>query len=122
LKELSGNTNLKKAPRLLNRLSEETIRALGFMRKLKYVTDPELIAKYVAAEAKRKEWFEDEGWPFTPDVAPDKIPLFTYESVASIYGKTIKISEKNDGFVEFVNTPEGSLRTADYDRMCCAQL
>ncbi len=40
LKELSSNTNPKKAPRLLNRISEEKIRALGLMSKLKYVTDP----------------------------------------------------------------------------------
>ena len=38
LKELAGNTNPKKAPRLLNKISEETVRALGFMSKLKYVT------------------------------------------------------------------------------------
>ena len=53
LRDLSGNTNPKKVPRLLNRLSEETIRALSFMRTLKYVTDKELIAKYIAAEEKR---------------------------------------------------------------------
>ena len=56
LRDLSGNTNPKKVPRLLNRLSEETIRALSFMRTLKYVTDKELIAKYIAAEVKREEW------------------------------------------------------------------
>ena len=44
LKELSGSTNPRKAPRLLIRISEEKIRALGFMSKLKYVTDPELNA------------------------------------------------------------------------------
>ena len=55
LKDLSGNTNPKKVPRLLNRLSEETTRAWSFMRTLKYVTDKELIAKYIAAEAKREE-------------------------------------------------------------------
>ena len=38
LRDLSGNTNPKKVPRLLNRLSEETIRALSFMRTLKYVS------------------------------------------------------------------------------------
>ena len=45
LKELASNTNPKKAPRLLNKMSEEKIRALGFMSKLKFVTDPELIDK-----------------------------------------------------------------------------
>jgi hypothetical protein len=39
LKELAAarNTNPKKTPRLLNRIPEETARALGFMSKLKYV-------------------------------------------------------------------------------------
>ena len=50
LRDLSGNTNPKKVPRLLNRLSEETIRALSFMRTLKYVTDKDLIAKYSPAQ------------------------------------------------------------------------
>ncbi len=58
-----ASTNPKKAPRLLpvHRHSEETVRALGFMSKLKYVTDPELIARYVEAERRRKEWFEEAG-------------------------------------------------------------
>ena len=46
LKELSGSTNPRKAPRLLNKISEEKIRALGFMSKLKFVTDQELMNKY----------------------------------------------------------------------------
>ena len=54
LKELSNNTNPRKAPRLLIKISEEKIRALSFMSKLKYVTDPELIDKYIEAEARRK--------------------------------------------------------------------
>ena len=61
LKEQASNTNPRKAPRLLNKISEETVRALGFMSKLKYVTDPEFIAKYVEAEVRRKEWFEANG-------------------------------------------------------------
>ena len=39
LKELSSNTNPKKAPRLLNKISEETVRALGFMSKRAQVRD-----------------------------------------------------------------------------------
>jgi hypothetical protein len=31
------------------------------MSKLTYVTDPELIARYVEAERRRKKWFEEEG-------------------------------------------------------------
>ena len=38
LKEQASNTNPRKALRLLNKISEETVRALGFMSKLKYVT------------------------------------------------------------------------------------
>ena len=70
LKALSGSTNPRKAPRLLpvNKISEEKIRALGFMSKAKYVTEPELIDKYIEAEARRKEWFESQGWEFTPNV------------------------------------------------------
>jgi hypothetical protein len=122
LKDLSGNTNPKKVPRLLNRLSEETIRALSFMRTLKYVTDKELIAKYIAAEAKREEWFNDEGWAFTPDVKPDELPLLTYGTVARCYGKTVYPSETDDAFFEFINTPEGPLRTAEYDKVLCTRL
>jgi len=122
LKDLSGNTNPKKVPRLLNRLSEETIRALSFMRTLKYVTDKELIAKYIAAEAKREEWFNGENWPFTPDVKPDELPLLTYGTVARCYGKTEYPTEADDAFVEFINTPEGSLRTAEYDKMLSMRL
>ena len=117
LKDLSGNTNPKKVPRLLNRLSEETIRALSFMRTLKYVTDKELIAKYIAAEVKREEWFIDEGWPFTADVKPDELPLLTYGTVARCYGKTVYPSETDDAFFEFINTPEGMLRTAGHLRL-----
>ncbi len=122
LKDLSGNTNPKKVPRLLNRLSEETIRALSFMRTLKYVTDKDLIAKYIAAEAKREEWFNDEGWTFTPDVKPDELPLLTYGPVARCYGKTVHPSETDDAFFEFINTSEGMLRTAEYDKALCTRV
>ena len=122
LRDLSGNTNPKKVPRLLNRLSEETIRALSFMRTLKYVTDKELIAKYIAAEKKREEWFTGESWPFTADVKPDELPLLTYGTVARCYGKTVYPSETDDAFFEFINTPEGMLRTAEYDKMLCVRL
>ncbi len=81
LKELASNTNPKKAPRLLNKISEEKIRALGFMCKLKYVTDPELIDKYIEAEACRKAWFESKGWDFTraqrrPEAAASDVVRF----------------------------------------------
>ena len=82
LKELSGSTNPRKAPRLLIRISEEKIRALGFMSKLKYVTDPELIDKYIEAEARRKEWFESQGWDFTPNVDPTRLPLIMGRATA----------------------------------------
>ncbi len=42
---VSSNTNPKKTPRFLDRISEETARALRFMSKLRYVTDQEPIDK-----------------------------------------------------------------------------
>lgn len=96
LKELASNTNPKKAPRLLNRMSEEKIRALGFMSQLKFVTDPELIAKYIEAEARRKEWFESQGWEFTPNVDPKRLTLMSYDTVADIWGQTSQPEDKHD--------------------------
>ena len=98
LKELAGNTNPKKAPRLLNKISEETVRALGFMSKLKYVTDQEFVDKYIEAEARRKEWFETSGSEFTPNVDPDKLPLLSYDTVPDVYGQTVQIDDKHDAF------------------------
>ena len=98
------------------------IRALGFMSKLKYVTDAELIAKYVEAERRRKEWLESEGWDFTPNVDPDQLPLMSYGSVVDINGMTVEIDEKNDDFIKFMGTSEGPLRTAEYDKMICNAL
>ncbi len=73
MKELASNTNPKKAPRLLNRISEEKIRALAFMSKLKFVTDPEFKDKYLEAERRRKIWFDENSWEFTPNVDPTKL-------------------------------------------------
>jgi hypothetical protein len=42
------------------------------MSKLSYVTDPGLIDKYIEAEARRKAWFESEGWDFTPNITGGK--------------------------------------------------
>ena len=122
LKELAGNTNPKKAPRLLNKISEETVRALGFMSKLKYVTDQEFVDKYIEAEARRKEWFETNGWDFTPNVDSDKLPLLSYDTVPDVYGQTVQIDDKHDAFVAFMGTSEGPLRTAEYDKMVCNAL
>ena len=122
LKELASNTNPKKAPRLLNKISEETVRALGFMSKLKYVTDQEFVDKYIEAEARRKEWFETSGWEFTPNVDPDKLPLLSYDTVPDVYGQTVQIDDKHDAFVTFMGTQEGPLRTAEYDKMICNAL
>jgi hypothetical protein len=122
LKELASNTNPKKAPRLLNRISEEKIRALGFMSKLKYVTDQELINKYIEAEACRKAWFEEKGWDFTPNVDPTRLTLMSYDTVADIHGQTVQPEEKHDAFVTFMGTSDGPLRLAEYDKMVCAAL
>ena len=126
LKELSGSTNPRKAPRLLNKISEEKIRALGFMSKLKYVTEPELIDKYIEAEARRKEWFESQGWDYTPNVDPTRLPLMSYDSVAdicnNIHGQTVQPEDKHDAFVTFMGSLDGPLRLAEYDKMICAAL
>ena len=122
LRELSGSTNPRKAPRLLIKISEEKIRALKFMSKLKYVTEPELIDRYIEAEARRKEWFESQGWDFTPNVDPTRLPLMSYDTVADIHGQTVQPEEKHDAFVAFVSTSDGQLRLAEYDKMICAAL
>jgi|GEM_PF-3141645 len=123
LKELANNTNPKKNPRLLNKISEEKIRALGFMSKLKYVTDQELIDRYIEAEARRKEWFESQGWDFTPNVDPKRLPLMSYNSVADIWGQTSQPEDKHDAFVTFMSSSsDGPLRVAEYDKMICEAL
>jgi len=124
LKELASNTNPKKAPRLLNKMSEEMIRALGFMSQLKFVTDPELIGKYIEAEARRKEWFESQGWEFTPNVDPKRLPLMSYDTVADIWGQTSQPEDKHDAFVAFMSntSSDGPLRVAEYDKMICEAL
>ena len=93
LKELASNTNPKKAPRLLNRIPEEKIRALAFMRKLKFVTDPEFKDKYVEAERRRKIWFDENGWEFTPNVDPTELLLLSYDTVADVNGQTEQVDE-----------------------------
>jgi len=123
LKELSSNTNPKKAPRLLNKMSEEKIRALSFMSQLKFVTDPELIGKYIEAEARRKEWFDSQGWEFTPNVDPKRLTLMSYDTVADIWGQTSQPEDKHDAFVAFMSTSsDGPLRVAEYDKMICEAL
>ena len=122
LKQLASNTNPKKTPRLLNLIPEEKIRALAFMRKLKFVTDPEFKAKYVEAEKRRKIWFDENGWEFTPNVDPTELPLMSYDTVADVNGQTEQVDEKHDAFVAFMGTSEGPLRLAEYDKMICTAL
>ena len=121
LKELSGSTNPRKAPRLLNLISEEK-SALAFMRKLKFVTDPEFKDKYIEAERRRKIWFDENGWEFTPNVDPTELPLMSYDTVADVNGQTEQVDEKHDAFVAFMCTSEGPLRLAEYDKMICSAL
>ncbi len=61
----SSNTNPKKTLRFLDRIPEETARALRFMSKLRYVTDQELIDKSLRRHGtsmprplRRKAWCE----------------------------------------------------------------
>jgi hypothetical protein len=74
------------------------------MSKLKYVTDPELIDKYIEAEARRKAWFETERWDLTPNVDPKRLPLLSYDTVADVYGQTAHPEDKHDAFVTFMGT------------------
>jgi hypothetical protein len=127
LKELSSNTNPSLLVFLCSwfvLLSEETIRAWMFMRELEYVTDPELSNQYKEAEARREEWFEANGWEFTPKVEPDtfRVTLLPYDSVVDINGRTELNRGKQDAFVKFMDTPKGPCRTVDYDRTICGAL
>jgi hypothetical protein len=106
-----------KAPRLLNKISEEKIRALGFMSKLKYVTEPELIDKYIEAEARRREWFESKGWDFTPNVDPKRLPLLSYDTVADIWGQTTLRMEATDASADWEKKSKGNRPLSDAERL-----
>ncbi len=86
------------------------------------MTEPELINKYIEAEACRKAWFEEKGWDFTPNVDPNRLPLMSYDSVADIHSQTVQPEDKHDAFVTFMGTSDGQLRLAEYDKMICAAL
>jgi hypothetical protein len=65
--ELSSNTNSTKAPRFLNKISEEIMMvraaALGFMSKLtgNYMTDhPEFIEKYIEADSEARRYCDHQ--------------------------------------------------------------
>jgi hypothetical protein len=83
---------------------------------------PRASGRGVEAEARRKEWFESNGWEFTLNVDPDKLALLSYETVSDVNGRTEQTWDKHDAFVAFVGTPEGPLRTAEYDKMICDAL
>ena len=85
------------------------------MSKLKYVTDPEFIDKYIEAEARRKECFESNGWEFTPNVDPKELPLLSYETVSDVYGRTEQMWDKHDAFDAFVrrSAAHGGVRQDD---------
>ena len=67
-------------------------------------------------------WFESQGWDFTPNVDPKRLPLMSYDSVADIHGQTVQPEDKHDAFVTFMGTSDGPLRLAEYDKMICAAL
>ena len=69
-KQVSNNPNWKKIPRLLDKFSKEQLKALSFIKELKYyLTDPSLIASYEAAEVERRKWFEkNPEWTFETNV------------------------------------------------------
>jgi hypothetical protein len=76
------------------------------MSKLKFVTDPEFKDKYVEAERRRKIWFDESSWEFTPNVDPTstnlKLLLLSYDTVADVNGQTEQVDEKHDAFVAFM--------------------
>ncbi len=98
----------------------------GLSSKLKYVTDQELIDKYIEVEARRKAWFEESGWEstwdFTPNVDPKRLPLMSYDTVGDVHGQTEHPEDKHDTLVAFLSTSEGQLRLAEYDKMICGAL
>ena len=77
-KQVSNNPNWKKIPRLLDKFSKEQLKALSFIKELKYWTDPGLIALYEAAEVERKKWVEkNPDWTFEANVDSGKLEVLS---------------------------------------------
>lgn len=122
-KQVTNNPNWKKIPRLLDRFSKEQLKALSFIKELKYWTDPGLIALYEAAEVERRKWFDkNPGWTFEANVDSNKLEVLSYTSPVDIYGETTELHNKSENFIKMMGTPEGVQALVAYDEMICVLL
>jgi len=122
-KQVTNNPNWKKIPRLLDRFSKEQLKALSFIKELKYWTDPGLIALYEAAEVERRKWFDkNPEWTFEANVDSNKLEVLSYTSPVDIHGETTELHNKSENFIKMMGTPEGVQALVAYDEMICVLL
>ena len=122
-KQVSNNPNWKKIPRLLDKFSKEQLKALSFIKGLKYLTDSNLIASYEAAEDERRKWFDKNlDWTFEANVDSDKLEVLSYMTPVDIHGETTELHNKQEAFIKMMGTPEGVQALVAYDEMICVLL
>ena len=108
-KQVSNNPNWKKIPRLLDKFSKEQLKALSFIKGLKYLTDSNLIASYEAAEDERRKWFDkNPDWTFEANVDSGKLEVLSYMTPVDIHGETTELHNKHEAFIKMMGTPRGS--------------
>ena len=118
-----NNPNWKKIPRLLDQFTKEQLKALSFIKELKYWTDPGLIALYKEAEVERRKWFDKNSeWVFEENVHSDKLEVLSYMSAVDIYAETTELHKKPEDFIKMMGTPEGVQTLVAYDEMICVLL
>jgi hypothetical protein len=122
-KHVMNNPNWKKIPRLLDQFTKEQLKALSFIKELKYWTDPGLIALYKEAEVERRKWFDKNSeWVFEENVHSDKLEVLSYMSAVDIYAETTELHKKPEDFIKMMGTPEGVQTLVAYDEMICVLL
>ena len=122
-KQVSNNPNWKKMPRLLDKFSKEQLKALSFIKGLKYLTDSSLIASYEAAEDERRKWFDkNPDWTFEANVDSGKLEVLSYMTPVDIHGETTELHNKQEAFIKMMGTPEGVQALVAYDEMICVLL
>ena len=122
-KQVSNNPNWKKIPRLLDKFSKEQLKALSFIKGLKYLTDSNLIASYEAAEDERRKWFDkNPDWTFEANVDSGKLEVLSYMTPVDIHGETTELHNKQEAFIKMMGTPEGVQALVAYDEMICVLL
>jgi hypothetical protein len=122
-KQVSNNPNWKKIPRLLDKFSKEQLKALSFIKGLKYLTDSNLIASYEAAEDERRKWFDkNPDWTFEANVDSGKLEVLSYMTPVDIHGETTELHNKHEAFIKMMGTPEGVQALVAYDEMICVLL